>query len=449
MTGFAKQTEFPHNLETEQAVLCCLFMAGDSEETAQAMAVLKEEDFFGTKNKILFQACQKAMKQNSIIDLVTVSDILKEQNEFEKAGGMDYITETAMCVSNTVGLRDYIKILQQKSYFRRKIQQGREIMEAGFSQNKNKILEILQNSQQDGIVTQRLEAIPDVLGEYLKKLEKQRQSGKLFSGLPTGFTDLDLYTGGLQEGNLIVVAARPAMGKTALALDFLRNAAKHMDKDTMAIFFSLEMDRDKIAARMFSGENGVDNSIFSLRMNDEDKWLETLQNMQKNAERFEKNTAKIYIDDNAGTSLEEIYEKCHSQQIATGKKLGLVVVDYLQIIGGKRTDNRAIDVAYNTMGLKNIARQFQCPVVVLSQLSRENEKRADKRPALSDLRDSGAIEQDADIVLLLYREKYYFPHTEKENRAEVIVAKNRNGATGVVELVFLENCTTFRNKANL
>ena len=225
--------------------------------------------------------------------------------------------------------------------------------------------------------------------------------------MPTGFDDLDYYIGGLQQGNLIIVAGRPAMGKTAFALDLLRNAAKNMDKGYIAMLFSLEMDKNRIAARMFSAESSVDNTYFRLCIKDNEKWDEIIHRIQQEAKEFEQNTSDIYIDDTAGITLEEIYEKCHNQQVYTGKKIGLVVVDYLQIMGVEKTANRAMDVAYLSMGLKNLSKQFSCPVVALSQLSRENEKKADKKPTLDNLRDSGAIEQDADIVLMLYREKYY------------------------------------------
>ena len=249
----------------------------------------------------------------------------------------------------------------------------------------------------------------------------------------------------MQQGNLIIVAGRPAMGKTAFALDLLRNGAKNMGKDYIAMLFSLEMDKNRIAARMFSAESHVENTYFRLCVKDDAIWEKMIQRMQQEAKEFEQNTSDIYIDDTAGITVEEIYEKCHNQQVQTGKKIGLVVVDYLQIMGVEKTANRAMDVAYLSMGLKNLSKQFHCPVVALSQLSRENEKKVNKKPTLDNLRDSGAIEQDADIVLMLYREKYYDKDTPIGNTAEVIIAKNRNGATGSVELEFLEDYTTFRN----
>lgn len=435
--------EIPYSSEAEQAVLGCMFLDENSAKTAQTL--LNSDDFFQQNNKILFEAFADVLKSEKVADVVTVSECLKQQNNFEKIGGKEYIVQIAMSVATSVRIKEYIKILREKAYFRRKITQGRALIEAAHQQDKQKLQQISKQSEQDGVQTEKLDCIPDVLAEYITVLQKDRNSNKRFAGLPTGFDDLDYYIGGLQQGNLIIVAGRPAMGKTAFALDLLRNAAKNMDKEYIAMLFSLEMDKNRIAARMFSAESSVDNTYFRLCIKDNEKWDEIIHRIQQEAKEFEQNTSDIYIDDTAGITLEEIYEKCHNQQVYTGKKIGLVVVDYLQIMGVEKTANRAMDVAYLSMGLKNLSKQFSCPVVALSQLSRENEKKIDKKPTLDNLRDSGAIEQDADIVLMLYREKYYNKETEKGNIAEVIVAKNRNGATGSVKLEFLEKYTTFRN----
>lgn len=433
--------QLPYSEEIEQAVLGCMFLDEDSAKMAHA--VLNSGDFFIQKNKMIFDAIDAVLQAGKIADIVTVSDFLKTQNNYEKVGGLPYFVTLATCVSTSVRTKDYVRELKEKTYFRQKVQQGREMMEAAYAQDKQKLQKI--NLQVDTQTREGLEAVPDVLAKYILKLQKQHDSKKSFAGISTGFFDLDFYIGGLQEGNLIIVAGRPAMGKTAFALDLLRNSVKHMEKQKFAIFFSLEMDRDKISARMFSAENFIHNRAFSIRINDEKEWTDTIKKIQQNAKEFEQNAKNIYIDDTPGITLEEIYEKCHNQQMATGKKLGFVVVDYLQIMGVEKSANRAMDVAYLSMGLKNLSRQFHCPVVALSQLSRENEKRGNKKPTLSDLRDSGAIEQDADIVLMLYREKYYHAETQKGNLAEVIIAKNRNGATGSISLQFYEEYTTFRN----
>ena len=435
--------EIPYSGEAEQAVLGCMFLDENSAKTAQTL--LNSDDFFQQNNKILFDAFADVLKSGKVADVVTVSECLKQQNNFEKIGGKEYIVQIAMNVATSVRIKEYIKILKEKAYFRRKIAQGRALTEAAYQQDKQKLQQISKQSEQDGVQTEKLDCIPDVLAEYITVLQKDRNSNKRFAGLPTGFDDLDYYIGGLQQGNLIIVAGRPAMGKTAFALDLLRNAAKNMEKEYIAMLFSLEMDKNRIAARMFSAESSVDNTYFRLCIKDNEKWDEIIHRIQQEAKEFEQNTSDIYIDDTAGITLEEIYEKCHNQQVHTGKKIGLVVVDYLQIMGVEKTANRAMDVAYLSMGLKNLSKQFSCPVVALSQLSRENEKKADKKPTLDNLRDSGAIEQDADIVLMLYREKYYNKETPEGNGAEVIVAKNRNGATGSIKLNFLEKYTTFRN----
>ncbi len=433
----------PFSSDAEQAVLGCMFL--DENSAKVGYSLLNSDDFFQQNNKIVFEAFSAVLKSGKIADVVTVSEYLKQQNNFEKIGGKEYIVQIAMSVATSVRMKEYIKILKEKAYFRRKIAQGRALTEAGFQQDKQKLQQISKQSEQDGVQTEKIACIPDVLADYITLLQKDRNSNKRFAGLPTGFDDLDYYIGGLQQGNLIIVAGRPAMGKTAFALDLLRNGAKNMGKEYIAMLFSLEMDKNRIAARMFSAESSVDNAYFRLCVKDDEKWQKIICRIQQEAKEFEQNTSDIYVDDTAGITLEEIYEKCHNQQVQTGKKIGLVVVDYLQIMGVEKTANRAMDIAYLSMGLKNLSKQFSCPVVALSQLSRENEKKLNKKPTLDNLRDSGAIEQDADIVLMLYREKYYDKDTSIGNIAEVIIAKNRNGATGSVELEFLENYTTFRN----
>lgn len=435
--------EIPHSSDAEQAVLSCMFLDENSAKIGQSL--LNSDDFFNQNHKLLYEAFLEVLKSGKIADMVTVSDYLKEKDNFEKIGGIEFITQIALSVATSVRMKEYIKILKEKSYFRRKIAQGKALVAAGLEQDKQKLQKISEQAQKDGIETEKIECIPDVLANYITILQKDRISKKRFAGISTGFDDLDFYIGGLQQGNLIIVAGRPAMGKTAFALDLLRNAAKNMEKESIAMLFSLEMDKNRIAARMFSAESSVDNTYFRLCIKDDEKWEKIIKRIQIEAEEFEQNTSDIYIDDTAGITLEEIYEKCHNQQVQTGKKIGLVVVDYLQIMGVEKTANRAMDVAYLSMGLKNLSKQFCCPVVALSQLSRENEKKINKKPTLDNLRDSGAIEQDADVVLMLYREKYYDKETPIGNIAEVIIAKNRNGATGSVQLEFYENYTTFRN----
>lgn len=435
--------EMPFSSDAEQAVLGCMFL--DENSAKVGYSLLNSDDFFQQNNKIVFEAFSAVLKSGKIADVVTVSEYLKQQNNFEKIGGKEYIVQIAMSVATSVRIKEYIKILKEKAYFRRKIAQGKALTQAAYQQDKQKLQQISKQSEQDGVQTEKIACIPDVLADYITLLQKDRNSNKRFAGLPTGFDDLDYYIGGLQQGNLIIVAGRPAMGKTAFALDLLRNGAKNMGKEYIAMLFSLEMDKNRIAARMFSAESSVDNAYFRLCVKDDEKWQKIICRIQQEAKEFEQNTSDIYVDDTAGITLEEIYEKCHNQQVQTGKKIGLVVVDYLQIMGVEKTANRAMDIAYLSMGLKNLSKQFSCPVVALSQLSRENEKKLNKKPTLDNLRDSGAIEQDADIVLMLYREKYYDKDTSIGNIAEVIIAKNRNGATGSVELEFLENYTTFRN----
>ena len=318
------------------------------------------------------------------------------------------------------------------------------MMKAGFGRDADKLMGLSQT--EDVMKTEELETIPDVFGTALAELAEKRKKGGLFSGLPTGFTDLDFYLGGLQDATLVVLAARPKKKKTALALDILRNATKKLkSQDKISVFFSLEMNKKQIAFRIFSAESRIENSNFSIRPGDDEKWGKALERIKEDAETFERNTGAFYIDDTSAISLEQMYAKCHNLRGTTGKELGLVVVDYLQLMGGGKGASREQDVSAISRGLKKLSKDFNCPVLALSQLSRVCEQRPDHRPVLSDLRESGAIEQDADVVTFLYRDEYYFPDTEKKNKAELIIAKHRQGPTGVVDLAFIGEYTTFRN----
>lgn len=433
--------QIPNSNDAEQSILSCMFL--DNACAEEVLYSLNSDDFYSQTNKILFECCQEVYQSKKVIDIVMITDNLKAKGNFEKIGGITALSNIASASASSVHYKQYIQVLKEKAYFRRKIEQGRALIKAGIGQDRQKLYHIDKEMEHDGIQTQELQNVPHIFADFIKDVHMKKQQGKSISGISTGFDDLDLYIGGLQKGNLIVVAGRPAMGKTAFALDLLRNASQNMEEDHIALLFSLEMDRQKIATRMFSAQSSMDNCVF--RVDNKITWQNVIKRIQQECDEFEENTQNIYIDDTPGISLDEIYDKCYSQQIKTGKKIGLVVVDYLQIMGGKKTDNRVMDVAYLSMGLKNLSRQFCCPVVALSQLSRANERRTSKKPELSDLRDSGAIEQDADIVILLHREKYYYPDSDKGNISEIIVAKNRNGAIGTVELAFLEQYTTFRN----
>ncbi len=287
-----------------------------------------------------------------------------------------------------------------------------------------------------------MKTLADATGEYIAELNEIRMSGKTIVGIPTGFRDLDFMLGGLRDGDLNILAARPSMGKSALALDIARNAQRTLSGRERVAFFSLEMPAKALGGRGYSSEYNVENDCFSVGTNDE-SWLRTLAEIEKNSADFESGSGRVILNDEGGMTMDKVRAACHGYQ-TQGFRLRLVVVDYLQLIRCK-AENRTREIGVISRELKQLAKDFRCPVLALSQLTRDCEKRPDKRPILSDLRDSGDIEQDADVVMLLYREEYYFPDTERQGVAEVNIAKQRNGPTGVVELAWLPRCTTFRS----
>jgi len=352
-----------------------------------------------------------------------------------------------MAVGTSVNLPRYAEELRQLSYFRRCIENGRKMMESAYKQDENGISESLRNLREDGVGADAPRTAAEVMAEYLQDLSEQRKSGKLFSGLQTGFVDLDLLTGGLRSDDLYIIAGRPAMGKTALALDIARGCAKSLFAEgKTVVFFSLEMNERDIVARLYCGETGADNVMFSLRENDDAKWGEFLRKFERNGDFFEQMAQNIIVDDSNYITPENMRAKCHGIRIG-GKEIGLIVIDYLQLMSAGKGDNRVQELSHISRSLKLMAKDFHCPVVALSQLSRQVETRQDKRPMLSDLRESGSIEQDADAVMFVYRDEYYYPDSEKKGIAELIMGKQRKGPVGTVELAWLPHATTFRNLA--
>lgn len=283
----------------------------------------------------------------------------------------------------------------------------------------------------------------EIMAGYVRELDENRKNGNKLNGLSSGFVDVDMYLGGLCKGDLLILAARPSMGKTALAGDFLRNVARKLPENAVCVFFSLEMDKKRIVSRLYCGDTGTNNVVFSIHGGNNAEWADFLENLSKEGSRFEKMAEKIIIDGRPGLAVMEMRKVLHGLK-SRGKEVAFVVIDYIQLIAA-RGENRNQELSKVSAGLKNIAREFNCPVMALSQLSRLCEMRADHRPMLSDLRESGAIEQDADVVMFLYRDEYYFPDTERKNQAELILAKNRNGPTGTVDLVWRKECTSFRS----
>ena len=425
--------------EVEKSVLSCMLMAEDCAKNG--CGILQEDDFFLSAHRSIFIAMQAIVARGAMPDVSLLWEELQKQQNIPVE--LEHLKEIMMAVGSTMNFEKYVSKLKELRFLRGCEDAGKQL--AGLSAKKDiggvyALLEKLRTSAVED--ASEPENVADILSQVVIKMDDDRRNGNVFSGIPTGFIDYDIITGGLQNGELTLLAARPSMGKTACAIDIIRHVARHQ-LDKIVLFFSLEMPKNRIAARIYCGDTCTDNAIFSIRDNDEEKWAEFLQNLSAEGGRFEEMAARIQIDDKSDTSIARMREVCHKMR-SKGKTLGLVVVDYIQIMQAKG-ENREKEIASISMGLKRLAREFDCPVLALSQLSRNLESRADKRPILADLRESGTLEQDADVVAFLYRDEYYFPDTEKKGEAELIVRKNRNGPTGTVLLRWLSNCTSFRN----
>ena len=430
----------PHDAEAEQAILGS--MLTDQDAVIDSIEVLKPEDFYREDNKYIYQAMCNLYNKAEPIDIITVKDELTSMQKFEAVGGIEYLALLPDKVPLVANADKYIKIVQEKSILRQLIKTAGEIESLGYEQTEEidnimdqaekKIFDIMQEKNQKGYTP-----IKDVLIETFADLEKLYNQKEPITGIPTGFADLDYKTAGLHDSDLILVAARPAMGKSAFALNIATNAAINAKKPV--IIFNLEMSKSQLVNRMLCSEAMVDSNKIRTGKIDEEDWIKLATALGPLSE------APIYIDDTPGISIAEIRAKCRKLKLE--KNIGLIVIDYLQLIqgSGKRNASREQEISEISRALKILAKELDVPVIALSQLSRAAEARQDHRPMLSDLRESGAIEQDADIVMFLYRDDYYNPDSEKKNIAEVILAKHRAGSTGTVELLWMGNYTKFAN----
>lgn len=421
--------------DLERACLGAMILDGDAAE--MGLGVLRPEDFFYGSNKDIFLAMSALYDRGSALDVVLIFEELQRQKAAERVG-LEYLKK--VCVSGTsLNMRQYVEELRHNSFLRRCGAMGRELAEAAAALDDTKVYDVLDRLERDKEEKSGLLDGAAIFEEHLKGLIRRRKEGNI-QGISTGFVDLDAYLGGLREGELYILAARPSMGKTALALDLARSVAKKSEKKKVVVF-SLEMAKEQLVSRIYSGEYKADNAIFSIKEKDEKNWEKFLANLEEHGAELDRMLGRILIDDRSYCRVQDMRMLCHG--VKSG--IALVVVDYIQLMQGTG-ENRTQEISGISRGLKLMAKEFQCPVVALSQLSRKVEERADKRPMLSDLRESGAIEQDADSVLFLYRDEYYFPDSEKKNLAEVIIAKQRNGPTGTVDLAWIPESTTFRSR---
>lgn len=430
----------PHDLEAEQAIIGS--MLTDRDAVISAIEILKEEDFYREDNKAIYTAILNLYNRAEPIDIITVKSELESMGKFEQVGGLEYLAELPEKVPTTANAMKYIKIVEEKSTLRRLIKTANEIIELGYNPTEDvedimdgaekKIFDIMQSKN-----TKSYTPIKDVLVESFTNLEKLYNQKQHVTGVPTQFYDLDDKTAGLHGSELILVAARPAMGKTAFALNIATNAA--LRANVPVAIFSLEMSKDQLVNRMLCSEAMVDSNKVRTGKLDEEDWTKLAEAIGPLSE------AGVYIDDTPGISVMEIRTKC--RKLKMEKNIGLVVIDYLQLISGsnKRNGSREQEISEISRSLKVLAKELNVPVIALSQLSRAVEQRDDHRPMLSDLRESGAIEQDADIVMFLYRDDYYNKESAEKDIAEVIIAKQRGGSTGTVKLYWMGNYTKFVN----
>lgn len=420
----------PHNIDAEMSLVGAILI--DEEVLADVSDKVKPEDFYDKRHQTIFGGMLRLYERHRPVDLLTLSDELQRKDELELIGGSSYLTELTNYVPTSAHAGAYAELIAQRAVRRRLIKASSDIAELGYDEDTN-TQELLERAEaqifsvSDTSLKQDLVSLEQILTESFDRMEElHRDRGKL-RGVRTGWRDLDNMTAGLQRSDLIILAARPAMGKTTLVTNLAYNVAAKENQSVL--FFSLEMSKEQLVDRMLADASGVDAwNIRTGNLSDED--FEKLSHaMGEMAE------APIFIDDTPGLTVLEMRTKARRQ--AHNQPLGLIIIDYLQLMQGSRSDgNRVQEVSEISRGLKLIARELNVPVIALSQLSRSVETRSPQIPQLSDLRESGSIEQDADIVAFIYREAYYNPETERQNITDLILAKHRNGPTGKVELYF-------------
>ena len=432
----------PHNEEAEQSVLGAILM--DKEVFFDVSEILSAEDFYSKANQEIYAAMLDLYRNGEALDIITVTEALSRRKTLESVGGRVYVAMLSAGVPTTANAVQYARIIAEKSMLRRIISAAGTMTEESFNEalDSQQVLDHAEQSILDIAKTRQTSEyteIKTVMSSNIELIHERQANGGELPGLKTGFADIDDITGGFQKSDLIIVGARPSMGKTAFALNIAQYAAVKEGK--RVVIFSLEMSKYLLGMRLLAMEARVDSKKLQRGDLDADDW----DSINEASEALSK--ADILINDNSGISVMEIRNKC--RRMAAQKPLDLIVIDYIGLIASDgRSENRQQEVSAISRYLKQLAREMDCPVIVLSQLSRGNEARQDKRPMLSDLRESGAIEQDADVVMFLHRDDYYkTPDKEKDNICEVIIAKQRNGETGTKKLSWLPKYTKFANIA--
>lgn len=429
----------PQNMEAESSVIGCLLL--DKESLVKIADIIKAEDFYDPRHQIIYEAIVNLFEKNIAVDILTLTNLLEERKQLEKVGGSSYLSQLVTMVPSAAHIVNYANIVRKKGSLRRLLRTAGEITNLAYHEEGD-IETILDQAEQSlfSVSQQHLKEnfvpITSVLQETFDRIDLLHKDKGALRGLSTGFVDLDKVLGGLQKSDLLILAARPSMGKTAFALEIMRNIA--VNSKTPVGIFSLEMSKDQLVDRMLSSQSDVD--LWKIRtgnLNDSD-FEKIGQGMGILSE------SPIYIDDSAGINIMGVRTKARRLQSEHG--VGLIVIDYLQLMEGRNKENRVQEVSEISRSLKILARELNIPIIALSQLSRALENRPDKVPQLADLRESGSIEQDADVVMFIYREDMYKgKESRRPNIAEIHIKKHRNGPTGQVDLYFDADHTAFRN----
>ncbi len=444
-TGSILNRTAPHNIEAEKSVIGSMLL--DKEAIETALGMLTKDDFYSRQYGLMFetiQKCYESLSNEGVVDLVTVQEQLAKDGAPAEMQSVDFLRALYDASPVSVNIHSYAEIVRNKAIQRRLIKTCGEVSQLCYDDNEStedilaetetRMFDILKTGTSSELVS-----IEDISIAVYEKIQQSSLSKDHVTGVATGFTDLDNMTTGFQPSDFILVAARPSMGKTAFVLNILEYVG--VKKNRPAMIFSLEMSKEQLVNRLFAMDSGIDAQLLRtgrLSDNDWERLLDTANRI---------GSSNIIIDDTPAISVSALRSKCRKVKLERG--LDLIVIDYLQLMSGggtRRSDSRQQEVSDISRALKALARELECPVVSLSQLSRAVEQRPDKRPMLSDLRESGAIEQDADLVMFLYRDEYYNPDSEKKGEAEVIIAKQRNGPIGTVNLYWQSQTTRFVNK---
>jgi replicative DNA helicase len=434
----------PQNIEAEESILSAILI--DNHTLLDVLEILAPDDFYKTVHQKIFSAVIELFNRDEPVDLVTLSNFLQEQNQLDQIGGASYLSRLVDTVPLAVNARHYAKIVHGKSSLRRLIEKANVIARRCF-EDRGEVEEVIDFAEasvfeiSENKGHQSYFPLSKMIEDNIDALEERQGNKSLITGVPTGFTFFDHKTSGLQNSDLIILAARPGMGKTALALNIARNAA--LGSDIPVAIFSLEMSKEQLSMRMLSSEARLDSTRLRGGFISQDDWLQITEAAGSLS------NAPIFIDDSPVLTAMEIRAK--ARRLKLDKNIGLIIIDYIQLMQGRRSaERRELEISEISRSLKALAKELNLPVLALSQLNRMLEQRSDKRPQLSDLRESGALEQDADVVTFIYRDEIYNKDENNPNKgkAEIIISKQRNGPTGTVPLVFLNTYTRFENPAS-